>query len=123
MKLVIAANSFRPEWISLSNVDVRGIVGIGQDRLEACRREGSVVKLLATAELVDDGWSFNVQPTPVPATSFLGGCTGWEMGAVIESDLYGTTFHKLYEREPIPTSASMIRDAVHLATMGRAAAS
>ena len=50
-----------------------------------------------------------------------GGCTGWEMAVEIESDIYGKTFHKLWEREPVPTAASMIRDAVHLATMGRQA--
>ena len=36
-----------------------------------------------------------------------------------QSYIYGKSFHKLWEREPVPTAASMLRDAVHLATMGR----
>ena len=120
-KLVIAANTFADEKITLADVHVSGIEDVRADRLEQCRRDGSVLKLVATAELVDAEWRFRVEPTPVPVESFLGGCSGWEMAVELESDIYGKTFHKLWEREPIPTAASMVRDAVHLATMGRQA--
>lgn len=120
-KLVIAANTFADEMITLSDVEVRGIEDVQPERLRQCRSEGSVLKLVATAERADGEWRFRVEPTPVPTSSFLGGCTGWEMAVEIESDTYGKTFHKLYEREPVPTAASMVRDAVHLATMGRQA--
>jgi len=103
------------------DVGVSGIEDVQADRLQQCRREESVLKLVATAERIDTEWRFRVEPTPVPIASFLGGCNGWEMAVEIESDIYGRTFHKLWEREPVPTAASMIRDAVHLATMGRQA--
>lgn len=120
-KLVIAANSFRDTMITLADVDVRGIEHVQADRLQQCRRDGSVLKLVATAERIDTEWRFRVEPASVPIDSFLGGCTGWEMAVEIESDIYGKTFHKIWEREPVPTAASMLRDAVHLATMGRQA--
>ena len=120
-KLVIAANSIGDRMITLADVDVRGIEDVQAERLQQCRRDGQVLKLVATAERTDAQWSFRVEPTPVPVASFLGGCTGWEMAVEIESDIYGRTFHKLWEREPVPTAASMLRDAVHLATMGRQA--
>ena len=120
-KLVIAANSFVDEKITLADVDVRGIEDVQADRLRQCRRDGSVLKLVATAERTDTEWRFRVEPTPVPIESFLGGCSGWEMAVEIESDIYGKTFHKLREREPVPTAASMLREAVHLATLGRQA--
>jgi len=107
--------------ITLTDVHVRGIEHVQPDRLHECRRDGLVLKLLATAERLDGAWSFRVEPTPVPSSSFLGGCTGWEMAVEIESDTFGKTFHKLWEREPVPTAASMVRDAVHLATLGRRA--
>ena len=118
-KLVIAANSFRDTMITLADVSVRGIEDVQPDRLQQCRREGSVLKLVATAERIDTEWRFRVEPTPVPIASFLGRCSGWEMAIEIQSDIYGKSFHKLWEREPVPTAASMVRDAVHLATMGR----
>ncbi len=120
-KLVIAANSFTDRMITISDVNVTGIEDVQPDRLQQCRRDGSVLKLVATAERVDTEWRFRVEPTPVPIASFLGGCSGWEMAVEIQSDMYGRTFHKLWEREPVPTAASMVRDAVHLATMGRQA--
>jgi homoserine dehydrogenase len=120
-KLVIAANTMREGWITLSDVDVRGIEDVHPERLQQCRRDDEVLKLVATAERAGPGWRYRVEPTPVPMESFLGSCTGWEMAVEIESDIYGRTFHKLREREPVPTSASMLRDAVHLATRGRQA--
>ena len=120
-KLVIAANSIGDTMITLSDVNVSGIEDVQADRLQQCRRDDSVLKLVATAERIDTEWRFRVEPTPVPIESFLGGCSGWEMAVEIESDIYGKTFHKLWEREPVPTAASMLRDAVHLATMGRQA--
>jgi len=119
VKLVIAANSIADTMITLANVSVSGIEDVQPDWLEQCRREGSVLKLVATAERIDAEWRFQVEPTPVPIASFLGSCSGWEMAIEIQSDIYGKSFHKLWEREPVPTAASMLRDAVHLATMGR----
>jgi len=118
-KLVIAANSIVDAMITLADVSVSGIEDVQLDWLEQCRREGSVLKLVATAERIDAEWRFHVEPTPVPIASFLGSCSGWEMAIEIQSDIYGKSFHKLWEREPVPTAASMLRDAVHLATMGR----
>ena len=89
------------------------------EHLQECSRNGEVLKLVATAERTGDEWRFRVEPTPVPTESFLGGCGGWEMAVEMESDIYGKTFHKLRRREPVPTAASMLRDAVHLVTRER----
>ena len=118
-KLVIAANSIVDAMITIADVSVSGIEDVELDWLDQCRREGSVLKLVATAERIDTEWRFQVEPTPMPIASFLGSCSGWEMAIEIQSDIYGKSFHKLWEREPVPTAASMLRDAVHLATMGR----
>jgi homoserine dehydrogenase len=118
-KLVIAANTISDSMVTLSDVSVNGIENVQTDQLQQCRRDGLALKLVATAECIDAHWNFRVEPSAVPMESFLGSCNGWEMAVEIESDLYGKTFHKLWEREPVPTAASMLRDAVHLATMGR----
>jgi homoserine dehydrogenase len=36
------------------------------------------------------------------------------MGIEIQSDLYGRMVHKIWEREPLPTAAALLRDAVNL---------
>lgn len=120
-KLVIAANQFCEPMISLTDVEVTGIENIEADQLRQCRRDGMALKLIGSAQRNDGDWSFRVEPESVPLDSFLGSCNGWEMGAEIESDIYGKTWFKLMEDEPVPTAASVLRDMVHLATGGRQA--
>ncbi len=118
-KLVIIANSFLGVDITLDDVAVQGITDLTPAQLQQEAAAGNVIKLLATARLGGDGYQFVVAPTVVEQDSFLGRCDGWEMGIEIHSDLYGKMYHKLWEREPLPTAAAMLRDAVNLA-QGRA---
>ena len=113
-KLVIIANSVLGIDATLANVAVRGITGVTAAELATEAARGATIKLLATATRTGDGYTLSVQPTSIPSTSFLGQCTGWEMGVEFTSDLYGLMHHKIWEREPLPTAAAMLRDAVNL---------
>jgi homoserine dehydrogenase len=114
-KLVIIANSFLRVQVSLADVAVQGITGVTAEDLRAARTSGNTIKLVARAERKDGGgYRLSVRPTIVPIHSFLGQCDGWEMGIELQSDLYGLMFHKIWEREPLPTAAAMLRDAVNL---------
>ena len=62
--------------ITLAEVNVSGIEDVQPDRLQQCRRDGSALKLVATAQRIDTEWRFRVEPTPVRIASFLGGCSG-----------------------------------------------
>jgi homoserine dehydrogenase len=114
-KLVIIANSFLGVRVTLDDVAVEGITDVTPEQLQAARAEGKTVKLLAVAERRTDGYSLSVRPTLLPVADFLGHCDGWEMGIEIHSDIYGAMYHKIWEREPLPTAAAMLRDAVNLA--------
>lgn len=109
-KLSIIANSILGMSISLDDIQVEGITGLTEDFIMAEKEQGRRVKLVATAR---DG-KLSVAPVSLPGTDFLASCDGWEMGVEIHSDIYGKMYHKLWEREPIPTAASMLRDAVNI---------
>lgn len=111
-KLVIIVNSILKGWVTLSDVRVTGIAAITTDAILTEKARNNTLKLVASFE----NNALTVQPTPVPVDSFLGQCAGWEMGVEIHSDIYGIMYHKLWEREPIPTAASMLRDAVDIMT-------
>lgn len=113
-KLVIVANSVLGMDATLADVSVTGITGVTAAHLEAEEASGSTIKLLATAEKRGADYTLAVKPTVVASDSFLGQCNGWEMGIEIQSDLYGRMYHKIWEREPLPTAAAMLRDAVNL---------
>ena len=115
-KLVIIANSFLGMQATLADVQVQGITGLTAADLRAALAEGNTIKLLAQAEQVPGGYRRSVGPKPIGGRSFLGQCDGWEMGIEIKSDLYGIMYHKIWEREPLPTAAAMLRDAVNLLT-------
>jgi homoserine dehydrogenase len=114
-KLVIIANSFLGVRVTLADVAVTGITQLMPEELAAAAAQGAVIKLVASATADgSDGYRLAVRPETLPAADFLATCGGWEMGIEIRSDLYGLMFHKIWEREPLPTAAAMLRDAVNL---------
>ena len=113
-KLTILANSFLGVDVTLADVTVQGITAISAEELAAERARGNVIKLVAEAKQAENGYQLSVAPISLPADDFLAGCGGWEMGVEIHSDLYGKMFHKIWEREPLPTAAAMLRDVVNL---------
>jgi len=109
-KLLIIVNTIMQANISLGDISVSGITDITPDFLLSEKQKGNAVKLIASAE----GGQYSVSPVSVPASDFLAQCQGWEMAVEMHTDIFGIHYYKLWEREPIPTAASMLRDAVHL---------
>lgn len=78
------------------------------------KEAGEVFKLVATATPNGEGgYTLSVRPQRVPATSFLGGICGWEMGVVFRSDLFDVVSLKIDEPTVTPTSAAVLRDILH----------
>ena len=98
-KLVIIANSFLGVRVTLADVHVAGISQVTTEQLEAELAAGNTIKLLATAERTEAGYTLAVRPTVLGQDEFLGSCDGWEMGIELQSDLYGRMYHKIWERE------------------------
>lgn len=114
-KLVIIANSFLGVEITLADVTVQGITAITQAQVNEAAARGETIELVAQAQRNSGGsYRFAVAPRTLPAEDFLAGCAGWEMGIEIHSDLYGRIYSKIWEREPLPTAAAMLRDVVNL---------
>ncbi|MBT6031970.1 MAG: homoserine dehydrogenase [Kordiimonadaceae bacterium] len=109
-KLLIIVNSVLGANITLDDIDVTGITDITADMLRAEAARGNTIKLVASAK----NGKYSVKPIVLAKSDFLGSCDGWEMAVEIHSDIYGISYHKLYEKEPIPTAASMMRDAVNI---------
>lgn len=109
-KLLIIANSLLGADIALADIAVTGIAGVTAERIAAEAAQGKVIRLVASAE----AGRYAVAPAALPAADFLAQCRGWEMAVEMHTDIYGISSHKLWEREPTPTAASMLRDAVHI---------
>ncbi len=122
-KLVILANTWLGLRVTLADVAVQGIMHITGQEVRNAQAQGKVIKLVAHAQRrPDQSYMLTVQPEALPATDFLATCSSWEMGVEVHSDLYGHMFYKIWEREPLPTAAAMLRDAVNLFVHRREAA-
>ena len=115
-KLVIIANAVLGVPTGLQDLKVEGINGVTPADLSEARERGKIIKLLASARHSGDGYQLEVGPREVNRDEFLGRCFSWQMGVEIESDIYGRSYHKNWERDPLPTAAAMLRDAIHLLT-------
>ena len=113
-KLVIIANAVLGVPTGLQDLKVAGITGVTPGDLSEARERGKIIKLLARARRSGSGYDLEVGPCEVNRDEFLGRCFSWQMGVEIQSDIYGRSYHKNSEREPLPTAAVMLRDAVNL---------
>ncbi|MCC9074712.1 homoserine dehydrogenase [Litorilinea aerophila] len=113
-KLVILANSVLGIPATLQEISVTGITGITTQDLEQSQRRDRTIKLVAQAIREETGYRLSVMPMELDQDEFLAQCQSWEMGIEIQTDLYGTLYQKIWEQDPLPTAAAMIRDAVHL---------
>jgi len=113
-KLVIIANAVLGVPATLADVAVAGITEVGAAQLAGAKQAGRVIKLVATAERRETGYTLRVQPRQVPVSSFLGGVSDWQMGIVFHTDIYEEIAMKVDERDPTATAAAMLRDVVNL---------
>ncbi len=119
-KLIIVAHAVLGLRVTLDDLTrVEGITGITPRDLANARMNGQVIKLIAHAERRQDGsYDLRVQPEWLPEDDFLAQVSGWEMGVVFETDIYETIFAKIDERDPLTTSAAVLRDVVNLTSEG-----
>ena len=90
---------------------VSGLSNIGN--LPAPENESDDVKLVAEGLKKNEEWILSVSPKYVSPTSFLGICSGTDMCALFETDIYEKTCLLSKEDTVVPTSAAMMRDFVN----------
>ncbi len=115
-KLFIIMKSFTDFKGSIHDIETEGIQNITAAQLNRALEQGHTIKLIASAVPDGNSWKLSVKPTEANTHSFLGQCEGWEMGIQLESDLYESVKMKIYEQDPLATSAAVLRDAIMLST-------
>jgi len=112
-KLLLCCHSIMDLDCSLKDISVEGISSITIEMIKDASNSGKIYKLIAEAKKTENGYKLSVRPTLLGKEDFLGLCDDWEMAVEIHSDLFGKMYHKIWEREPIPTASSMLRDCIH----------
>ncbi len=116
-KLVIIANAVLRRPTRLDDVEVVGIRGVTAAELREARASGQVIKLVARAERLgeEDGYfRFSVKPTRLDADHPLARLNADMMGVIYHTDINGTIFASVEERDPYPTAAAVLRDMINV---------
>lgn len=120
-KLVILANAVLDYPARLEEVTRQGITAVEVAALRAARERGQRYRLLARAERRPAGsYDLSVVPTPLSPDHPLGRLGRKQMGVVYHTDIYGTITAFIDEPDPLPSAATMLRDALDILVGGPA---
>lgn len=111
-KLYIIMRSVTDFKGTIKDIKLEGIENVTAAQLSTARSDHRVIKLIATAQQINGQWQLSVKPESVPTNSFLAGCSGWEMGIELKTDLYESISMKNYEADPMGTAAAVLRDMI-----------
>jgi homoserine dehydrogenase len=114
-KLVILTNAILGADAHLEDVARTGIRAVPVDELKAALSRGERYRLIARTELAHAGsYGLSVAPVPLPPAHSLGRLGRKQMGVVYTTDIYGTITLIIDEPNPIPSSATMLRDLLDI---------
>lgn len=114
-KLVILANSVLGIPAKMEDVTRTGITHMDVDELSSALERNYRYRLLARAELRDNGgYNLSVAPVPLSSEHPLGRLGQKQMGVVYHTDIYGTITAIIDEPNPVPSAATMLRDLLDI---------
>lgn len=113
-KLVLIANAVLHRPTRLNDMRVTGIRGVSSADLSAASAQGKVIKLVARAVKKDGDYELTVKPEALEKSHPLAGVSAEMMGVLYETDINGTIFATIEERDPYPTAAAVLRDVISI---------
>jgi len=114
VKLVILAQSVLGMEATLSDVTVAGITSVTREMLLEATSEGSRIKLVALADLGEEGYRLSVGPTALPLAHPLAQLGPEQMGVVFHTDVCGAISAAIVEETPMPTAFAVLRDLLDI---------
>jgi homoserine dehydrogenase len=114
-KAVIVANAVFGANLVLQDVEREGIRGVTKADLDAARRRGTSIRLIAQVERTETGVKARVGPVQRPADETLGRLRNDQMGVVFHTDPLGTVTATVQATGGIPTALTVLRDVFNLA--------
>jgi len=114
-KLVILANAVLGTTFKLGDVERVGIHDVSVEALREAVAHGERYRLVARAERLRDGhYVLSVKPVALAPIHPLGSLGRKQMGVVYATDIFGTVTLVINEPDPIPSSATLLRDLLEI---------
>ena len=113
-KLCILSKQAFGKYPQKENISRTGITSIRIEDIERATSEGSVIKLIGSAKIVDGEPYVEVKPTPIPKNSALGSVDGAGNAILITCDNAGDIFLQGQGAGSRPTASAVISDIINL---------
>ena len=114
-KLALIARLITGQHVPLSTIRFEGVGGIDTEDLDFGRRNGLVLKLVATMQTADGGADLGVFPQWIEPSHPLASIRGEDNGVVLEGPTFGSLVFQGKGAGGDPTAGSVVADTVRAA--------
>jgi len=113
-KTLIIANQVMKTDLSLEQINVKGITGIGKKEIEKAANKGEKIKLIGKCERSSEGVKASVEPVSVKPDHPLYNVEGGDKGIVYYTGTFGKVVVTGGESKPVGTAAAMLKDLINI---------
>ncbi len=112
-KTILIANRVFGQTLGLADITVEGITQVTPEEIEKATRAGKVIKLIGTAEMVDDTVTLSVAPKWLDENHPLALVNGSEKAITYMSDTMGSITVMGGKSSPVGAAAALLKDLIN----------
>jgi homoserine dehydrogenase len=117
-KIILIANQLFDQCLGIADVDCVGITGVRPEDMEKARADGRVIKLIGSARWEDNRLCVKVAPEALDKSHPLAGVHLSEKGISFDTDSMGRITVTGGHSSPTGAAAALLKDLIHLVTLG-----
>ena len=112
-KIVLIANQVFGKTVGLADITVKGITRVTPDDIEAASKDGKVIKLIGTAQMVDGDLRLSVAPKAIDEKHPLAAVNGSEKAITYMTDTMGSITVSGGKSSPVGAAAAVLKDLIN----------
>jgi len=112
-KIVLIANRVLGKTFSLADITVQGITNVTPEDIESATRQGKVIKLIGTAQLVDGEVRLSVAPRLIDENHPLAVVNGSQKAITYMTDTMGSITVMGGKSSPVGAAAALLKDLIN----------
>ncbi len=112
-KIVLIANRIFGKTVGLADITVKGITEVTPEDIQAAAKDGKVIKLIGTAQMVDGDVKLSVAPKAIDEKHPLAGVNDSEKAITYMTDTMGSITVSGGKSSPVGAAAAVLKDLIN----------
>ncbi len=112
-KTILIANGIYNKTFGLNDIDVEGITGVTSEEITAATSNGKIIKLIGTAEMIEDDIKLSVKPKYLNQDHPLASVNGSEKAITYMTDTMGAITVMGGKSSPVGAAAALLKDLIN----------